>query len=159
AVATRRVFEQPGLPGERRLQALRALVAARDDGILAVALRVAADRGTGPSDFRTQVLAALGRVNDPALAAHLLERYPSLDAGLKPRAIDLLTQRTAWSLALLEAIDNGRIPAGVLDVNQVRKLQGTKHAGLAAKVKARYGTVREGRNPAREEVITSMRKL
>jgi putative heme-binding domain-containing protein len=89
----------------------------------------------------------------------LLERYPDLDAGLKPRAVDLLTQRTAWSLALLESIDAGRVPADVLDLNQVRKLQGTKHAGLAARVKARYGTVREGRNPAREEVIAGMRKL
>jgi putative heme-binding domain-containing protein len=47
----------------------------------------------------------------------------------------------------------------VLDVNQVRKLQTTKHAGLAARVKARYGIVREGRNPAREQVIAGMRRL
>jgi putative membrane-bound dehydrogenase-like protein len=156
---TRRAFERHDLPGHRRLQALRALVAARDAAIVESALRVAVDRGAGPVEFRGQVLAALGRIDDPAVATTVLERYPALDAGLKPRAVDLLTQRTAWSLALLEAIDAGRIPADVLDVNQIRKLQGTRHPGLAARVKARYGIVREGRNPAREEVIAGMRRL
>jgi putative membrane-bound dehydrogenase-like protein len=156
---TRRVFEGRDVPADRRLQALRALVAARDPAIRKSALGVVADRGAGPVEFRGQVLAALGRIDHPAVATAVLERYPALDAGLKPRAIDLLTQRSAWSLALLDAIDAGRIPAGVLDVNQIRKLQGTRHAGLATRVKARYGTVREGRNPAREEVIAGMRKL
>jgi putative heme-binding domain-containing protein len=156
---TRRVFERPGYTGDRRLQALRALVAAQAPGIPERALRVAADPGAGPVEFRGQVLATLGRIDDPVVAGAVLEHYPALDAALKPRAIDLLTQRTPWSLPLLDAIDAGKVPADVLDLNQVRKLQASKHAGLAARVKARYGTVREGRNPAREQVIAAMRKL
>jgi putative membrane-bound dehydrogenase-like protein len=151
------VFERPGGSTEIRLQALRALAAARDASILESALRVAADRAAGPAEFRSHVLAVLGRLDDPGVAAAVLARYANLEPALKPRAIDLLTQRPFWGLALLDAIDAGRVPADALDLNQIRKLQGSQHAGLTSRVKARYGTVREGRNPAREQVIAAMR--
>jgi putative heme-binding domain-containing protein len=141
------------------LQALNALVAARDPAVLDAAARAAADRGASPAGFRGSVLAALGPLDDPRVAEVVLARYPSLEPEVQPRAIELLSQRPAWSLALLDAIGAGRVPADALNLNQVRKLLGSKHAELVKQVQARYGIVREGRNPAREQVIDRMRTL
>jgi putative membrane-bound dehydrogenase-like protein len=145
-------------PQERRLQALRALIAARDPSILDAAAEVATARD-GTAEFRGQVLSSLSRLDDPRVAAVVLDRYPGLDAEVQPRAVELLTERPAWSLALLEAIGAGKVPADALNLNQIRKLLASKHAALVQQVRARFGTVREERNPAREAVIARMRRL
>ena len=54
-----------------------------DDPILDAALRVVADVKAGPAEFRGQVLAALGPLDSPRLAALVLDRYPDLDARLR----------------------------------------------------------------------------
>jgi putative membrane-bound dehydrogenase-like protein len=155
----RRAFERSDLSPERRLKALHALVGARHEPILDAALRVVADRKDAPPEFRGQVLAALGTLDAPRIAPIVLDRYPDLDANLQARAVELLTERSAWSLALLDAIAAGLVPADALNLNQIRKLQSSRNAALVAAVRARYGTVRAGRNPAREQVVNRMRTL
>ena len=157
ATVARRVFEKRDEARERRLSALAALIVARVPATIDLAARVAADRDAGPADFRGQVLASLGRADDPRVAEVVLTRYPSLEAGLQSQAIELLTQRTAWSLALLDAINAGRVPPDALNLNQIRKLLRSQHDELVRNVKARYGVVREGRNPARDQVIALLR--
>jgi putative heme-binding domain-containing protein len=155
----RRVFRRQAHPHRLRLEALESLIAARDAAVLDDAAGVIADRTAGSPEFRGQVLAALGRLDEPRVAAVVLARYAELEPDVQPRAIELLTERPFWSLALLEAIDAGRVPADALDLNQIRKLLRSKHAELVRQVRARYGTVREGRNPAREQVIARLRGL
>lgn len=144
-------------PEAKRLQAIGALIAGDDDQALDAAARVLSDRSAGSADFRGHVLAALGRLKQPEVAEVVLAEYPTLEAALKPGAIDLLTQRSSWSNALLDAIAAKSLPPEVLNLNQVRKLLQSKDATLVERVKAIRGTVREGRNPAREEVVAEMR--
>ena len=82
-----------------------------------------------------------------------------MEPGLKPRAVELLTDRPVWAASLLEAIGQGKVSKEALNVNQVRKMLASKDAALAAKVKAAWGTVREGRNPAREQVVARMKAV
>jgi putative heme-binding domain-containing protein len=159
AERARRAFHHRRHSPERRLQALEALVAARDPAIVDAAAALAADRAAGPGDFRGQVLATLGRLDEPGVASAVLAHYGRLEAEVQPRAVELLTERPDWSLALLEAIGAGRVPADALNLNQLRKLQSSKHPEVARQVKARYGTIREGRNPAREKVVARIREL
>ncbi|MEO6811592.1 MAG: PVC-type heme-binding CxxCH protein, partial [Isosphaeraceae bacterium] len=144
-------------PEPKRLQALGALIAGDNDQVLDAAARVLADRSAGSADFRGRVLAALGRLEHPRVAEVVLAEYASLEPALKPRVIDLLTQRSAWSNALLDAIAAKDLPPEVLNLNQVRKLLQSKDAALVERVKETWGTVREGRNPAREKVVAEMR--
>ena len=51
------------------------------------------------------------------------------------------------------------VPTGALNVNQLRRLLANKDPEIARQVKALWGTVREGRNPGREQVINTMRDL
>src|SRR5262249_29760960 len=56
------------------------------------------------ADFRGKVLDLLGDRGDADLARVVLESYSKLEPELKPRAIEELTERPAWSKLLLNAI-------------------------------------------------------
>ena len=104
------------------------------------------------------MIQALGRSDDPGVAPAVLAALPRLEANLRAQGVELLTQRPAWSLALIDAIQDGSVPREALNVTQLRRLQQSHDETLAAKLKQIYGTVREGRDPRREQVVRRMRQ-
>jgi putative membrane-bound dehydrogenase-like protein len=154
--AVRRAFGGTKVPIEARLRALDALVAARDPDLVPSLGEVLTSKAGSPQ-FRGQVLVALGRHDDPRIAEIVLQHFPKLEGDVKPKAIELLTQRTVWSKPLLGAIAAKKLSADVLNVNQVRRLLQSKDADLVKQVKAHWGTLREDRNPEREQVVVQMR--
>ncbi|HVW02743.1 MAG TPA: c-type cytochrome, partial [Planctomycetaceae bacterium] len=82
-----------------------------------------------------------------------------MEADLQPKAVELLTGRVPWAKALLAKIATKALSANVLNVNQVRKLLATKDKDLVAQVTATWGTIRDARNPQREEIIGEMRNF
>jgi putative membrane-bound dehydrogenase-like protein len=159
--AARALFMSPDQPAPIRLKALDALIyALPTDSSLASIKEVVRDgRRAGPVEFRGRVLGALGTIDSPAVASLVLDAYPGMEADLKPRAVEVLTQRTAWSLALLKAMGAGKVDAAALNVNQVRRLLASNDAGLVNEVKARWGTIRDGRNPDREQAVKRVREF
>jgi putative membrane-bound dehydrogenase-like protein len=157
--ATRALLVSSTRPEHRRLEALDALISARDVTVLDIAARVIADPTAGSRDLRGRVLGALDRLDDPRVATVVLAAYGRLEPELKPKAAELLTQRPAWAKALLEAIGRKAIPENALNVTQVRTLLGSKDAELVKLVRSHWGTVRAGRDPAREAVVAEMRDL
>jgi putative heme-binding domain-containing protein len=163
----RQTFTTTGLPPELRLRALGALIAAGDNTVLddvAVALRANGERppvAGQPSlaGFRGQILAALGRIDDPKVADTVLGVYSDLEPDVQPKAIELLTQRAVWAKALLAAIGQKRVPAEALGVNQVRKLLAGHDREIVKAVQSQWGTIREERDPKRDAVIGEMRTL
>ncbi len=163
--AVRQTFRTAGLDPELRLRALQALVATGDTGILesaGAALTTPIVRGprTSPETaaaFPGQVLAALGRLEDPKVAEVVLEAFPKLPPEIQPRAVELLTQRAVWAKQLLVAIGEKKLPAESLNQNQVRKLLATRDKELIAAVSRHWGTIREGRNPDRDAQIAEFR--
>ena len=112
-----------------------------------------------PMNARAAVLAALGAVDDPSVGATVLKAYDTFEPELKPKAIELLTQRVTWAKQLLDAIGRKELPATVLNANQVAKLLARKDDALTALVKSRWGTVRTTRDPQREQFVAQMRTL
>ena len=155
--AAREGFHSTEHPEPRRLQALQALIGAKDDAVLDAVTRTLERPQVHSADFRGQVLAALGELDDPRVAEVVLAHYPDMEPELKPRAIELLTRRDAWGRALLRAVARKQIAADALNLNQVRKLLASKDPEIIRLVKDQWGTVREGRNPGREEVIKQVR--
>ncbi len=141
---------------ERRLQACDALVASGEVSVLGRVAGLLSDR-TAPLDLRRRLLDALGRSESADVAPLVLAKYRGLEADLQPQVIELLTQRSTWSKALLAAIARQDIPATALNVNQIRRLQSSKDAELVRQVAATWGTVRTQRNPARDNVVAEMR--
>ena len=105
---------------------------------------LAGEAGRGPVAFRGKVLDALGELDDPAVGAIVLRAYPRLPASLKPRAVELLTERPAWTKAMLAAVAGKEVPTSALSATQLRKLQHSDDPEIAARVKAIWGTIREG---------------
>ena len=105
------------------------------------------------------MLATLGRLESPAVGRLVVEHYDSLPPECRPRAIELVTQRPAWAVVLLEAVAAGRIPAATINLNQARRLNETGDAKVRDLLARHWGQVREGRSPDRDEVIVAMRAL
>src|SRR5262249_40397701 len=102
---------------------------------------------------------ALGKLDSPKVGVLVLERYADLEPEVKPRAIELLTERPVWGKQLLGEIQAKKIPTSAVNLNQVRKLLATKDPAIAKQVHAIWGAIREGRNPDREKVVAQMRDV
>ena len=146
-------------PAERRLAALKSLLAVGDDSALRGAGDILTHAKEHSAKFRADVLATLGRSEDPSVAPLVLSQYAKLEPELQPKAIELLTQRASWSKALLTAVGQNQIPAAALNVNQVAALQSSQDAELVKLVMAKWGTVRTQRNPQREQVVAEMKEF
>ena len=155
----RKVAAAPGRPEGDRLQAVNALVAARDPAVLDDAGAILSDVKANPEPFRARVLDALGGLDNPRVADIVLKAYPAMEPDLQPRAVELLTQRTAWARPLLAAVAAKKIPASALSINHVRKLLASKDLDVLKQVKEHWGTLREERNPQREKVVAEMKDM
>jgi putative heme-binding domain-containing protein len=155
----REIAASAGRPEGDRLKAINALISARDPAVLDDVGGILSEVKANSEPFRGQVLDALAGLDAPDVAAVVLKAYPAMEPDLQPRAVELLTQRTAWSKALLVAIAAKEIPASALSVNHVRKLLASKDPDVLKQVKANWGTLRTERNPQREKIVADMKDL
>ena len=143
---------------EARVEALEALIAARESSVLRSAALVLANPGE-PDELRSRVIAALGDLDSPRVADVVLKAYPELEPSLQSRALDLLAQRPAWSRAMLAAVESGVLPKTTPRVDLLRRLQESPDPAVVAKARALWGTAREGRDPGREQLVARMKTL
>lgn len=155
--ALRALVVAEGTAPERVLQAVAALVAAGDAGVVDLVAQLLAARERYPVELRGKLLATLGKVDSEKLAEVVLAAYGEAEPDLRPQMVELLTSRANWGKALLKAIAAKSVNANALNENQVRKLLTTKDEELRALVSAQWGSLREERNPAREQVLAAMR--
>ncbi|MCA9031079.1 MAG: c-type cytochrome [Planctomycetaceae bacterium] len=141
---------------EQQLAAFQVLVAAKDKETIPIARRLLGQDKVEP-EFQGNLIATLGRYVDPSVASLLLEQIPKLSPDVAPKAIEVLSQRPLWSGPLLKAIAAKRIPAESLNVNQLRRVASFQDEAIQKQFKEIYGTIREGRNPNREQVFYKMR--
>lgn len=146
-------FASRDQPEAMRLQALDALIAFRDSGLL-TELPTVFSSNLPP--FVTRVLGALGRVDDPKLADILLAEYPKLAPELQPLAIDLIMQRERWARKLLDAVLANKLPKSVLNANHLRKILESNDREALWAVEKAFGKIRGERNPQREKVVAEM---
>ncbi len=141
-----------------RLAAVNTLIFVRDRELLPPIAALVSNAAEVSIELREQILAALGRWDEPQVAGPLISSYEKLEPTLRPRVIELLTQRTSWSKALLVAISDNRIPASALNANHVTRLLASKDEQLVKLVRDKWGTVRSERNPQREQTIARVRE-
>ena len=156
----RKVFHSKEHSEGNRLKALDALIAGGDSGLLDPVTTLLAEGAKSTSSaFRGSVLQSLAKVDDPKIAVIVLNHYPTMEKDLQPKAIELLTQRGSWGKELMNAIAAKKVSQDALNVNQVRRLLGSKDTALIDQVRKQWGTLREERNPAREKIVTDMRNM
>lgn len=156
--ATHRLCENAAEREALRVRALEVLISAREGGVLDTVAAVLGDAKKSAT-FKGEILARLSRLDSERVPAVVLEVYDKLDLEIRPRAVELLTQRPSWAKALLKQVADKKISASVLNVNQARRMLAGKDAELVKLVTKHYGTIREDRNPEREKLVGQMRRM
>lgn len=151
----RRLLQSATAKTEDRKAALEALVAAGDSQVVRLVRPLLADRQAGV-DFRGDVLAALSRLNQPQVPRLIIDSYEGMEPELRPRAIEVLTQRPEWSLVLLKAIQAKRIEKDALNLNQLKRLALFEDEILLQTLREIYGAIRQDRRTDRQQVINRM---
>lgn len=157
--AIRTLFTNTREPEDVRIKAMDALIAAKDESVVPQITAALGQPKAYSASLRERAIASLGRLDSPRVADALLSAYPTFDDTMKPKAIELLTQRASWSSRLLDAIDAGMVEPSSINVNQLRRLFTLTDAALVARVKARFGSVRLDRNPDADRIITEVRGM
>ncbi len=121
-----------------RQQALTILVEGRDPEA-APALLAALDQ----TQLRAAALRALAAYEQPAVPAEIIRRYSEFDEPTRRDAINTLSARPRSALALLEAIEQGRVPRRDLHAYNIRQLRQFDHEQLRQRIAEVWGTVNE----------------
>ncbi len=144
--------EQPALA---RSRALAAIIAARDAEAASVAEEILGLTGEASRELREETLSLLAGLDSPRVPKLVLARFAALEPELRPRALELLTQRPAWSQELLSEIAAGKLSKDALNANQVARLQAAGDEAIRARVTEMWGAIRAERNPDREGVVAA----
>ncbi len=109
---------------ENRLLYIRTLGEVRE--IKSVPPLLALATGEHPAALRKSALIALTAFEDAAIATNILAAFTKLPADVRPAALALLTSRTTWSVALLQALQAGRIAMALVPPDIADRLRQSK---------------------------------
>ncbi len=133
-----------------RQHAFSVLARAQDPASLPAFLAVLPE-----SRFRAAVLPLLARFDRPEVSASLLAVFSQLPTAERAAALNALTSRPSFALALLDAVAAGTIKRDQLTSFQVRQLSQLRNAEVDRRVQAVWGRLQQ--TPA--EKLTLMSRL
>jgi putative heme-binding domain-containing protein len=120
-----------------RVEALDALVAARDEATVTVLLGLLDDAAVVKP-----AVAALAAFPSDSTPGTLVAAYNELPGDAQQAAIATLATRPAWTLALLEAIADGIVPRGDLSAHAVGRLAQSADPTVLARLNEVWGPTR-----------------
>ncbi len=93
---------------------------------------------------RREALSALSRFNDPKLGGEIVAVYDKLpkDQNVRAHATDALSKRKEWSIALLEAVDAGRIPREDVSFESIERMKLFRESAITRLIRKQWGTTR-----------------
>lgn len=127
-----------------RLSALQALEIRKDATLVPLLQNWLAEPA-----LRLAALRSLAAYNDAATPRLILKQYSTLTDEEKAAAINTLTARAPFALALLDAIEKGQVPHKDVPVFAVRQMQALKNRGVNDRVGKVWGTVRSSPEAAK----------
>lgn len=152
--AVRRTVQDKAIPAEQRQTALAALVERRVPDLAPLATELLAEPA-----LRGAAIRALAVTENDATPKTLLDLYASLTANEKQDVIATLSARPRSALALLEAIENGRVPRRDLSAFTARQLQDLGHAEVRARLTKVWGQSRASSQERRQRIEQYKQRL
>jgi putative membrane-bound dehydrogenase-like protein len=110
------------------------------------------------SGVKAAALNALQRFPDVAIGERVLAMYLQFSPEVRPRAIDLLCSRRAWSDLLVEAVKNGKLPATGVSRGRLQQMVSLKDEGLNKRIEKLWGKVQSA-TPAEKQNFINQAKL
>ncbi len=95
------------------------------------------------SKFRAAVLPLLARFDQPEVARAILGHFASWDAGERVAALNALTSRASFALALLDAVSAGELKRDQLTSYHVRQLTQLRNPEVDRRVQAVWGRLQQ----------------
>jgi putative heme-binding domain-containing protein len=120
-----------------RRNALQTLVENRPPDLLPLLRTLIADRAV-----RSSALRGLAVYSDPQTPSLILEQYNSFTDADKIDALATLASRPAYALALLDAMEKGRVPRRDLSAFTVRQLLAFNDKNLSERLTKVWGSIR-----------------
>jgi putative heme-binding domain-containing protein len=150
ALATlRRTAADPKANATMRRNALQTLVEKRPADLLPLLRKLLADESV-----RGTALRGLAGYNDPQTPQIIFDHYASFNDAEKADAIATLAVRPSYALALLDAMEKGRVPRRDLSAFTVRQLLAFKDKNLSERLTKVWGSIR----PPSAENVTQLAK-
>jgi putative heme-binding domain-containing protein len=142
AAATEFVLNDDQAVKLKRIEMIEALGQVGKAQAVPALLKVA--RTSQWHSVRRASLSALQRFNDPKIGEEIVAAYNDLpkDQGVRPRAIDTLTKRKEWSLALMKAVDEKKIARAEVDFEYVERMKLHKEEELTKLIRKTWGRTR-----------------
>jgi putative membrane-bound dehydrogenase-like protein len=135
--AERAIVTDAHASAERRSAAVTALAGAQDPQLATLLqglLKDAALRGTA--------IRGLSTVDDDATPALLIGQYSTLSESERRDAVQTLSARPKYALALLDAIESGKIPRSDISAFTIRQLSNFKEPAVKNRLTKVWGTIR-----------------
>lgn len=117
------------LPITTRVQATRVLGLGTFENFQKVALPLIDNRQ--PQELQLAALDTIAKFSDPAIGNLLTEAWPQLGPRMRTAAVELLFSRTAWLVALLDAVEADRIALAELGPARMQMLAARKEPELS----------------------------
>ncbi|HTU93476.1 MAG TPA: c-type cytochrome [Gemmataceae bacterium] len=133
----RKTAADPKAEATARRNALQTLVEKRPPDLLPLLRKLIGDRVV-----RSTVLRGLASYSDPQIPQFILEHYASFSDAEKADAVATLASRPAYALALLDAMERGRVPRRDLSAFTVRQLLAFKDKKLTERLTKVWGSIR-----------------
>jgi len=133
---------------ESRKHAFAVLSRALDRGSVPVFLRLLDDPA-----FRLPTINLLARFEAPEVTEALLNRFEKFEPEEKSAALNTLTSRANFALALLDAVGIGRLKRDQLTAFHIRQLTELKNAEVDKRVTATWGRILQ--SPAEKQTQIS----
>lgn len=138
-----KIIGDPQAPDDRRLELLRLLTEVPQPAATPVLRQLL--RTDAPIPVRLAALTALQRHADPGLADDVLQLvlgpWRAHDE-LRSAAFTMLAGRPAWALALLQAVEDGRIAPRLIPLDVLRLLQRYDQPEMARRIEKHWGRIR-----------------
>ncbi|MBI3418426.1 MAG: dehydrogenase [Verrucomicrobia bacterium] len=132
----REVLGDASAPKESRQHAFSVLSRAQNRASLAVFLRLLDD-----DVFRVPAINLVARFDAPEVTAALLGRFEKFSQNERTAALNALTSRANFALALLDAVTAGQVKRDQLTAFHVRQLTELKNTEVDRRVTATWGKI------------------
>jgi putative heme-binding domain-containing protein len=95
------------------------------------------------NSFRAPAINLLARFDDTEISAALLKRFTNFAAADRTAALQALTSRPSFALALLDAVAAGQLPRDQLTAFHITRLLNLKNAEVDKRVTAAWGRIQK----------------
>ena len=134
----RRIARDGKADTDSRRQAIHTLAENRPEDLFAILKELMGNR-----DLQHDVVRALAACDDPSVPSLILNQVARLSPAGRSDAVDTLSSRPKWALAMLDAAEKGQLANGAITAWHARQIQSFANERVTQRLAQVWGEIRE----------------